>query len=274
MQHLLNLFAAIALLVWGTHIVRTGILRVYGEGLRRVLADSVRNRLVAALAGLGVTGLVQSATATCLITASFVGKGLIGTAAGLAIMLGADIGSALMALVFSFDLSWLSPLLIFVGVVAFIGNQSSTTGRLGRVAIGLGLITLALQLIISATQPMVKSAVVQSVLGSLPNEVLLELLIGALLAVASYSSMAIVLLTATLASTGLVPLPVALGLVLGANVGSGMLALLATAKADPLSRRVPLGHAIYKLAGALMAAPLLPYALPYLSAMAARPQDD
>ena len=88
MLHLLNLLAAIALLVWGTHIVRTGVLRVFGESLRGVLARSFSSRGKAVLAGLGVTSLVQSSTATCLIVASFVGKGLVTTAAALAVMLG------------------------------------------------------------------------------------------------------------------------------------------------------------------------------------------
>jgi phosphate:Na+ symporter len=105
MLHLLNLLAAIALLVWGTQIVRTGILRVFGENLRHVLAKSTSNRISALLAGMGVASLVQSATATCLIVSSFVGKGLVATAAALVVMLGADVGTALMAVVFSFDLS-------------------------------------------------------------------------------------------------------------------------------------------------------------------------
>src|SRR5207342_1942638 len=113
-----------------------------GESLRGILAKSFSNRLTALLAGLGVTSLVQSSTATCLIVASFVGKGLVTTGAALAVMLGADVGTALMVMVFSFDLSWLSPLLIFVGVVMFTTQQNSTGGRIGRVLIGLGLITL------------------------------------------------------------------------------------------------------------------------------------
>ena len=132
MLHLLNLLAAIALLVWGTHIVRTGMLRVFGENLRRVLAASFGNRFKSVAAGLGVTGLVQSSTATCLIVASFVGKGLVGTGAALAVMLGADVGTAMMAVVFSFDLSWLSPLLIFSGVVLFVARQNGGAGRIGR----------------------------------------------------------------------------------------------------------------------------------------------
>ena len=260
MLHLLNLLAAIALLVWGTHIVRTGMLRVFGEDMRRVLSRSFSNRGTAALAGLGVTSLVQSSTATCLIVASFVGKGLVVTAAALAAMLGADVGTALMALVFSFDLSWLSPLLIFSGVVLFITRENTQAGRIGRVLIGLGLITLALQLIVGATKPLTDSPAVRALLLALPNEVLLDILVGATLTVLSYSSLAIVLLTATLASQGMLPGSVALGLVLGANVGSGVLAMLATAKAAPEVRRLPLGNFIFRASGALLAIPLLPQA--------------
>ena len=264
MTHLLNLLAAIALLVWGTHIVRTGMLRVFGENLRGVLAKSFGSRPAALLAGLGVTSLVQSATATCLIVASFVGKGLVPTAVALAVMLGADVGTALMAVVYSFDLSWLSPSLIFVGVVMFISRQDRTAGRIGRVLIGLGLITLALQLIVGATRPLTESPAVRALLVALPNEVLLDIVVGAALTVLSYSSLAIVLLTATLATSGLIPVTVALGLVLGANVGSGVLALLATANAAPQARRLPLGNLIFKATGAAIAIPLLPWVHPWL----------
>jgi len=262
--HLLNLLAAIALLVWGTHIVRTGMLRVFGEDLRRILAVSFRNRASAAAAGLAVTSLVQSSTATCLIVASFVGKGLVTTGAALAVMLGADVGTALMAMVFSFDLSWLSPLLIFAGVVMFISREKGPAGRVGRVLIGLGLITLALQLIVGATKPLTASPAVRALLVALPNEILLDIVVGAALTVLSYSSLAIVLLTATLTSQGLLPVGVALGLVLGANIGSGLLAMLATSQAAPEVRRLPLGNFIFKLVGALAVIPLLPLLHPLL----------
>ena len=271
MIHLLNLLAAIALLVWGTHIVRTGVLRVFGESLRAVLAGSVSNRFVAALAGLGVTGFVQSSTATCLIVASFVGKGLIATAPALAVMLGADIGTALMTVVFSFDLSWLSPLLIFAGVVVFVSRESTTAGRLGRVAIGLGLITLALQLIVGATKPLTASPTMQALLAALPNDVMLEILVGALLTVLSYSGLAIVLLTATLVASQMVPLPIGLGLVLGANLGSGVLAWLSTSRSSAAARRVPLGNLLFKLLGIAIAAPLLLFALDWLATLGLSP---
>ena len=257
MLHLLNLLAAIALLVWGTQFVRTGVLRLLGENLRRVLQVSMKHRLNAMFTGAGVASLVQSSTATCLIVASFLDKNLVPTSAALAVMLGADVGTAIMALLLSFDLSWLSPLLIFVGVVMF-DQREIGVGRTGRVLIGLGLITLALQLIVDATRPLVDSPTVRGLLVALPNEVLLDIFVGALLTLLSYSSLAIVLLTATLAGSGLVPPGVALGLVLGANIGSGVLAVLTTIKAPAVTRRLPLGNLLFKLGGCAIAMPLLP----------------
>ncbi|CAN5351861.1 sodium-dependent inorganic phosphate transporter [soil metagenome] len=258
MIHLLNLLAAIALLVWGTHIVRTGVIRLFGENLRNILARSLSNRFKAVLSGLCVTGLVQSSTATAVIVSSFVGSGFVGTAAGLAVMLGAEIGTSLMAVVFSFDLSWLSPLLIFTGVVMFISQEQNTTGRVGRVAIGFGLITLALKLIVAATQPLIASPAIRGLIVALPNDVALDIVVGALLTMASYSSLAFVLLTATLAASGIVPVSVALGLVLGANIGSGILAMLTSSGPSAVRRRLPLGSLLFKIGGCVIVIPFLP----------------
>ena len=257
MTHLLNLLAAIALLVWGTHLVRTGILRVLGVNLRNVLAKSVSNRFTAALSGIGVTALVQSSTATALIVSSFVGQGLMSLPSALAVMLGADIGTSLMAVAFSRDLSWLSPLFIFIGVVLFITRQSTTLGRVGRVLIGLGLMLLALRLVTQSANVLTQAAAVKALLATLTSDLMLEIFVGAVLAVVSYSSLAIVLLTATLALSQVIPIEVALGLVLGANLGSGLLAVLTTLKANVATRQVPLGNLVFKVLGVAIAAPLL-----------------
>jgi len=268
MKHLLNLLAAIALLVWGTHLVRTGILRVFGANLRQVLARSISNRYTAAFSGIGVTALVQSSTATALIVSAFVGQGLVSLPLALAVMLGADIGTSLMTVVFSFDLSWLSPLLIFLGVVLFISRQATSVGRFGRILIGLGLMLLALRLVSESTAIMVQSPVVKALLASISSDLLLEITVGAVLALLAYSSLAIVLLTATLAGTGIMPLELALGLVLGANLGSGILGVLTTARSAIEVRQVPLGNFLFKAIGVLLAAPFiglwLKYVRPYL----------
>ncbi len=268
MKHLLNLLAAIALLVWGTHLVRTGILRVFGANLRHILSRSISNRYAAAISGIGVTALVQSSTATALIVSSFVGQGIVTLPLALAVMLGADIGTSLMAVVFSFDLSWLSPLFILVGVVLFISRDSLSFGRYGRIFIGLGLMLLALKLITASTEVLTQSPAIKVLLASLGSDLLLEITVGAVLAVVTYSSLATVLLTATLAASNVIQIDVALGLVLGANLGSGLLAVLTTGRSAIEVRQVPLGNLLFKVLGVLIAAPLvglwLRHVRPYL----------
>lgn len=268
MKHLLNLLAAIALLVWGTHLVRTGILRVFGANLRHILARSISNRYTAAISGIGVTALVQSSTATSLIVSSFVGQGLVTLPLALAVMLGADVGTSLMAVVFSFDLSWLSPLCIFMGVVLFVTRPDTNAGRIGRVLIGLGLMLLALGLVKASTEVLTQSPATKALLASLGSDLLLEVTVGAFLAVVCYSSLALVLLTATMVSTNVISLDVGLGLVLGANLGSGLLAVMTTARSAIEVRQVPLGNLLFKVLGIVMTAPFvglwLRYVRPYL----------
>lgn len=269
MKHLLNLLAAVALLVWGTQLVRTGILRVFGASLRQVISRSVRTPLTAALSGVGVTAIVQSSTATALIVSAFVGQGLIALPAALAVMLGADVGTSVMAVVFSLDLSWLSPLFIFAGVVLYVPRPDTSIGRLGRVFIGLGLMLLALRLITEAATVLTQSDAVRVLLSALTSDLLLEITMGAVLALVSYSSLATVLLTATLVGSGGIPIGVGLGLVIGANLGSGLLAVLTTLRANVATRQVPIGNLMFKIAGVILLAPLigpwLRYVRPYVT---------
>ncbi|WP_433706570.1 Na/Pi cotransporter family protein [Paraburkholderia sacchari] len=266
---LLNLLSGVALLVWGAHIVRTGILRVLGTDLRAVLGRSTGSRMRAFLAGIGVTSLVQSSNATTVIITSFVAQGLMSLASGLTVLLGADVGTALMARVLTLDLSWLSPLLILMGVPLFLTRKQTRLGQTGRAIIGLGLILLALHLIVEAAQPMMQGAGVRVMFGALTGDAILDALVGAAFAMVSYSSLAAVLLTATLASSGIISLKVALCLVIGANLGSGLLVLMGALPQSAAARRLAIGGFAFKLGGALIILPftsLLSRGLPFIIA--------
>jgi phosphate:Na+ symporter len=246
---------------------------VYGSHLRKVLSHNVSKRPLAFAAGIGVTALVQSSNATALLVTSFVAQGLMALTPALAIMLGADVGTALMARVLTLDLSWLSPLLIFLGVVFFLSRKQTRAGQLGRVAIGLGLMLLALELIVAAATPITQEQGIRVLFASLTGDLLLDALVGALFALISYSSLAAVLLTATLTGAGLISLPVAIGLVIGANIGSGVLAFLTSSLQTPAGRRVALGSLLYKLIGLLLVMPLLDPLANWLDSLNWRPEE-
>lgn len=240
-------------------MVRTGITRAYGSGLRRAVGAGLANPLSALAVGLGATLVLQSSTATALMVSSFAGKGLVAAGPALATMLGADLGTSLVAQVLSFKITWLWPLLVLVGVIGFSVGTSTRLHDLGRVAVGLGLILLALSSIVTASLPLRESTAMIGILHGMQDDMLLGVLLAAAVTMLAYSSLAVILLVLSLTATGVVPVPFALALVLGANLGAGLLPVLTTAKSEPAARRVPLGNAIFRVVGVIVALPFLRY---------------
>jgi phosphate:Na+ symporter len=254
---LLNLMGGVALLLWGIHMVQVGISRAYGLGLRRWLGKALRNPLTGMLAGVGVTVLLQSSTATALLLTTFAARGLIETAPALAVLLGADVGTTLVAQVLTLDLSWLAPMLLLVGVVLHRRTQNVERQDLGRVFVGLGLTLFALRHIVQVALPMRESGVLQAILPALEQDIVIQVLIGALLAWLTHSSLASVLLVISLGATEAISLQVAFALVVGINLGGVFPAVVATLGENTEARRLPFGNLIFKLTGAVVAVTLL-----------------
>lgn len=272
MDTLVNIIGGVALLLWGIRMVRTGVTRAFGAGLRRALAASAKNRLTAAGAGMGVTALLQSSTATTLIISSFAGQGLIGGVAALAIILGADVGSTIVVQALSYDLSVLSPILIAVGVFLFLSSDKSKRRAIARAFIGLGLMLLSLKLVVLASVSLRESELVSVLVAPMTHEPLLAIIAVALITWVSHSSVAVVLLIMSLASIQVISIQLAFSMVLGANVGAGFIAMGLTARAAPAVRRVPLGNLIVRIAGVGLILPFLAYLHPYLAMLGDTPE--
>ena len=268
---MLNLLGAVALLLWGLRMVRTGVSRAFGASLRHWIGLGTRNRFSAFLAGVGATLVLQSSTATALMTASFAARGLMTTAMAIAVMLGADVGTALVAQILSLDIHWLSPALILVGVGLFMSGEANRRRAIARALLGLGLMLLALSLLSEATAPIRGSIVVRNLLAALENAPILAVLITAALTAVAHSSLAIVLLIVSLLTTGAIEPPLALALVLGANLGGTIPPLLATASYGPTARRVPLGNMAVRLAGCILALPFVALIASWLMAWGSDP---
>jgi phosphate:Na+ symporter len=255
---LLDLMGGVALLLWGLHMVRSGIMRAFGSELRRLLSTTLQNRLLALLAGIGVTALLQSSTATALMITSFAGRGLVDLVPALAIMLGANIGTTLIVQVLSFNVSAVAPVLFLVGVVAFKLGQRTPTRDLGRVAIGLGLMLLALHILLDTLAPAENAPSVRALLEAITGEPILCILIAAALTWAAHSSAAVVLLVMSLANSHFVTPVAALALVLGANLGSAINPVLeGGSSSNPASRRLPVGNLINRVIGVVVVLPFL-----------------
>jgi len=247
----LNLLGGIALLVWATQMVRKGVMSAFGPRLRQVIAQATAGRVRACLAGLGVASALQSSSATGLLVVAFAERGLIALAPALAVMLGADIGSTLVVQALSFKTAALVPLLLIFGVGTITVSKAGVWDQIGRIMIGLGLMILSLGLIVGASQPLREAGLFTLVMERLSDDPILALAIGALFTWLAHSSVAVVLFVISLATTGVLSIPLALALVLGANVGSGLIPLGLALRSPAPAKRVLFGNLVFRTAGAV-----------------------
>jgi phosphate:Na+ symporter len=239
-------------------MVQSGILRAFGPDLRRFLSRALENRLAAFAAGLGLTAVFQSSTATGLMAASFVTEGVVALTPALAIMLGANVGTTLIVQVLSFNVSAAAPVLFVIGLVAFRSGGRSRLKDSGRIAIGLGLMLLALHILLDTLAPAESAPSVRALLKLITGDPILCVLIAAALTWAAHSSVATVLLVMSLAFSQFITPVAALALVLGANLGSAINPVIEGGRrGDPASYRLPLGNLLNRIVGVGIALPFL-----------------
>lgn len=255
--NLLDLAGAIALLLWGVHMVQTGIQRAFGARLRGLLGGALRNRATAFAAGVGVTAILQSSTATGLMVTGFAAGGLVDLMPALAVMLGANVGTTLIVQVLSFDVAAVAPVLVLIGVTMF-RRASAGPRDFGRVLIGLGLMLMALRQLLDIVTPFEDVPSLRLLMGAIATEPVLDVILAAGLTWAAHSSVAVVLLVMSLTAKGVVPPDAAFALVLGANLGTAINPCVEGATSDdPASRRVPIGNLLNRLVGVVVALALL-----------------
>jgi phosphate:Na+ symporter len=264
---LVDLAGSVALLLWGVHMVQTGVQRAFGAKLRSFLGSALRNRFKAFLAGIGVTAILQSSTATGLMVTGFAASGLVDLVPALAVMLGANVGTTLIVQVLSFDVAEVAPALILIGLLMF-RRASAGPRDFGRVLIGLGLVLMALHQFVDLLTPYEDVPSLRTFLGAVSTQPVLDVVLAAGLTWAAHSSVAIVLLVMSFATKGTIPPEAAFALVLGANLGTAINPVLEGAtSSDPASRRLPLGNLLNRVIGVSAALAALPYVGPWMLAI-------
>ena len=254
---ILNLAAAAALLIWAVRLVRTSFERAFSSQMRQWLKLTTGNRLTAAMTGVGISIMLQSSTAVALLLASFMPASAMSVSMGLAIILGADLGSAIVVQILSSRISLLTPLLLLSGVFFFMRTNRRVLRQIGRILIGLSLIFVSLGMISEASAPLANNAAIKNVFIYLSDDLLTGFVLAAFLAWMMHSSIAAVLLFATLAANGVLPLNAAFAMTLGANLGGSFIAVFLTLKSDINIRKVVLANLLLRGGGALVALGLI-----------------
>ncbi|OCP01004.1 MULTISPECIES: Na/Pi cotransporter family protein [unclassified Ensifer] len=264
---MVNLFGAVALLLFGLSLVKDGVTRAFGARLRAGLAQGTDGSIRSFATGLVATLALQSSTATALMTASFVEKGLIRSRMAQIVLLGANLGTAMTAWIVATGIEWLSPLVILVGVVLHRASRSNARQGLGAAFVGIGLMLLSLHLLGAATEPMRDSPALATFLAMLDSAWPVALIISAGLAFASSSSLAVVMLVLSLSSAGILTVGLTVALVLGANLGGAIPPVMATLASAPSARRVTLGNLVVRAIGCLIALPLTSVSVEFLQSL-------
>lgn len=241
-------------------MIKNGFTRAYATSLQKVIAQNTNSKIKAFFAGLGVTTILQSSTATTMICASFASKQMIGTTAGLAVVIGADVGTTLVAQILTFDLSWLIPMFLLVGVI--MHNRYEHKGRkkhIARALIGLGIVLLSLTIIKESAAPLGNSPTLPIILQPLEREPVLALLVAAGFAWILHSSLATVLIIASFTSSGLITLKLGLLLVLGANLGAAIIPFMMTYAMNARARWITIGNLLMRVTSILLVLPFLSF---------------
>lgn len=260
---LLHIAGAAALLIWSVRLVRTGVERAFSQQLRRWLRGSTSSRLTAAATGAGAATMLQSSTAVAILVANFAASGGVTVPAGLAILLGADVGSALVTQLLLLRQDWLVPVLLLAGVALFLRGQQRPVRQSGRILIGLALVFVSLDMIRAATEPLRESTALLAGMRYLAGDPITAFAIGAAFAWVVHSSVAAVLLFVTLVAQGLMPVPAAVAMVLGANLGGSMIAYVLTLASPVPARRMVVANLVLRGGGAaLVLAALAAFAPP------------
>jgi phosphate:Na+ symporter len=249
---LLHLAGAVALLLWATRTVRTGVERAYGDVLRRRLRETMRNPLMAVLTGGALSIALQSSTAVTLLVASFAGSGIVGGMAGQLAVRGAEVGSALVVKILTFDLSLLVPICLAGGTAMFMATERRAWRQFGRILVGIGLMLLSLQLVGQASEPLRDSELLPVIVEYFSGDLVTAFLLAGLVTWLFHSSIAAVLLLVTLAGRGFIPPELGIAMVLGVNLGSSVIAPVLTRGSPAAVRVVPVGNLLMRGLGSVV----------------------
>ncbi len=238
----INLAGAVALLLWATRMIRTGVERALGNKLRVYLRTAFRNSPLAAFFGFLFAILMQSSTGVVLVITGFVSSGMMTTAIGIAAAAGADLGSALVTRLLRFELGILIPVFLLAGMTIFRMSESHPWRPIARILFGFGLLLMSLQLIGAASEPLRESKILPIVMNYLSGDWITAFVLAAILAWLFHSSVAAILFLATLFDRDLIAPVLLFPLVLGINFGGAMISVILTKGMNRDARMVTVGN--------------------------------
>ena len=253
----ISLFGGMLLLLYGIKLLNDGLQNAVGPKIRSLLRSLTSNRLAAVGGGAFITGLIQSSSATSVMLVGFVSAGLMSFHQTLAVILGADIGATLTVQLIAFHVYDYAVLLVGIGLSFTLFAKKMLFKNIGQGVLGFGFVFLSIKIMIEAMTPLQGNELFRQVFITLTDTPLIGIVLSAGITALIHSSAATMGIALVLATSGLIPLPAAIYIILGANIGTCATAFLASLRSPVEARRVAWAHLLFKVFGVLLFLPLL-----------------
>ena len=248
---IIGLFGGLGMFLYGMEMMSDGMKMTAGNSMRAILKKLTSNRFIAVFVGAFITMIIQSSSATTVMLVSFVNSGLLNFVQALGVILGSNIGSTVTAQIVAFKVTDYALLLIAVGSIMTLFSKKDSAKHIGFVILGFGLLFYGMKVMSDTMKPLRTDPTFNIILTSFENP-FLGIIAGAVFTALIQSSSATTGIVITLASSGSITLEAGIPLILGANIGTCITALLAGLKATRDAKRVAIGHVLFNVIGVLI----------------------
>ena len=271
MTHMVSIFAVyIAIFLFGMFTVRIGLETVAKKKLKAALIMFTETPLKGLITGTIATGLLQSSSVVLVLTVGLVASSYLTFKQSIGIILGANIGTTLTAEILTFDIGFFAPFLLIIGVALLFFKRPVLFGT-GAFLFGFGCIFVAMGGFETSAEPLTSLAMVQQLIAQTEGNLFIALGIGTFLTAIIQSSTAVTAIVMGFMTKNIITLPAGIAIVLGANIGTCVTALLASIGSNVKAKLVAYAHIWLNLFGVILFFPFIPIFAAFVQLLASSP---
>jgi phosphate:Na+ symporter len=253
----IGLFGGLGLFLYGMKMMGDGLENASGEKLKKIFEKITSNPIKGVATGAVITTVIQSSSATTVMVVGFVNAGLMNLYQAAAVIMGANIGTTVTAQLIAFKLDNIIPIFLGVGSLTILFSKGKKGRETGNIILGFGILFLGMELMKNTMSPLADSPAFATLIMKLEGNALLGVLTGAMMTAVIQSSSASTGILVALASTGALPLAVAVPILFGNNIGTCITALLSSIGTSRNAKKAALIHIFFNIFGTLIFIPLI-----------------
>ncbi|WP_455104068.1 Na/Pi cotransporter family protein [Peptostreptococcus sp.] len=248
----ISLIGGLGMFLYGMNVMGDGLQKAAGEKLKKIIEMLTTNRIMGVLVGTLVTAIIQSSSATTVMTIGFVNAGIMSLQQAVGVIMGANIGTTVTAQLVSFNIEKYAPIAIGIGMVFWFFTKKKNIKNISEILIGFGILFVGMNFMKEAAAPVSEMSQVHDAMLYLSKNPVLGILAGFLITGTIQSSSASIGILIVLASQGLLPITAALPILYGDNIGTCVTSLLSTIGASRNARRAAIMHLCFNVIGTLL----------------------